>query len=128
MTVHENSGRHAITRILVAKKFGAKKNSPVASLIECELETGRTHQIRVHLKHTGFGIIGDKVYRVGRHKNLRLKEDMGNYILNFERQALHASTLGFCHPKTKEWLSFSSKLPDDMTELSRRLESFSKNA
>ncbi len=128
MTVHENSGRHAITRILVAKAFGTKTNRSFASLIECELETGRTHQIRVHLKHVGFGIIGDKVYRAGRSRNLQLEDDIGNYILNFNRQALHASTLGFYHPKSNEWLSFSSKLPNDMAELSFWLERFSKNA
>lgn len=87
-----------------------------AALVECRLETGRTHQIRVHMASIGHPLLGDPVYgRSGRTHGKLLKE------LGFERQALHAAELGFTHPVTKSRLSFSSPLPPDMQELKRTL-------
>ena len=107
------SGRHAVTRARVVESFGAE----AVSLVDCWLETGRTHQIRVHMAHAGHGLIGDQTYG-GRHKVpaklLGAAADMANA---FPRQALHAATLGFIHPVTGEALEFSSPLPPDMAGL-----------
>jgi len=87
-----------------------------AALVECRLETGRTHQVRVHMASLGHPLLGDPVYgRSGRTHGKLLNE------LNFERQALHATELGFTHPVTKHRLSFSSAMPPDMQELFNRL-------
>lgn len=87
-----------------------------AALIECRLETGRTHQVRVHLTSIGHPLLGDPVYG-------RLRKIHGNVLkeLGFQRQALHAAQLGFTHPVTKNRLSFSSAMPPDMQELKRAL-------
>ena len=83
-----------------------------AALIECRLETGRTHQVRVHMASIGHPLLGDPVYgRSGKTHGKLLKE------LQFQRQALHAAELGFTHPVTKRRLSFSSPMPPDMQEL-----------
>jgi 23S rRNA pseudouridine1911/1915/1917 synthase len=83
-----------------------------SALVECRLETGRTHQVRVHMASIGHPLIGDPVYgRSGKSHWKLLKE------LKFERQALHAAELGFTHPVTKHRLSFSSPMPPDMQEL-----------
>ncbi len=87
-----------------------------AALIECRLETGRTHQVRVHMASIGHALLGDPVYgRAGKTHGKVLKE------LGFDRQALHAAELGFTHPVTKDKLSFSSPLPPDIQELKRAL-------
>ncbi len=87
-----------------------------AALIECRLETGRTHQVRVHMASIGHALLGDPVYgRAGKTHGKVLKE------LGFDRQALHAAELGFTHPVTKNKLSFSSPLPPDIQELKRAL-------
>ena len=108
-------GRHAVTRVRVIACYG---NPVAASLIECWLETGRTHQIRVHLAHTGHGLIGDPVY--GRRQKLSSKAVSPAAIAvinNFSRQALHASTLGFVHPINKYKLRFQAPLPADIKNL-----------
>lgn len=102
-------GRHAVTRMKVIRAFQA------AALVECRLETGRTHQIRVHMAHIGHGLIGDPVY--GGRRKLPLSAAGAESAAAFSRQALHAATLGFEHPRTKEWVSFESPLPQDMAEL-----------
>jgi len=87
-----------------------------AALVECRLETGRTHQVRVHMASIGHPLLGDPVYgRSGKAHGKVLKE------LGFERQALHAAQLGFIHPVTKHRLSFSSPMPPDMQELMQAL-------
>ena len=104
--VEGGRGKHAIThwrRLDVLRE---------AALVECKLETGRTHQVRVHMASIGHPLIGDPVYgRSGRTHGKLLKE------LGFHRQALHAAELGFTHPVTKHRLSFSSPMPRDMQEL-----------
>ncbi|SMX33543.1 Ribosomal large subunit pseudouridine synthase D [Actibacterium lipolyticum] len=110
-----HGGRHAVTRARILEAFG---KPPVASLIECWLETGRTHQIRVHMAHAGFGLIGDQTYG-GRRKLAEKSVGQAGAAAaaSFPRQALHAATLGFIHPETGEELSFEAPLPDDMSQL-----------
>ncbi len=112
--VWDGQGRHAVTRARVLDSFGGG----VASLIECWLETGRTHQIRVHMAHAGHGLLGDQTY--GGKRRLSPKavgEDAAAMGNDFPRQALHAATLGFDHPVTGEHLEFAAELPPDMTAL-----------
>ena len=112
-------GRHAVTRARVVEAFG---EPPAAALIDCWLETGRTHQIRVHLAHAGHGLIGDPVYGGRRRLSVRaLGEAAAAAAGAFPRQALHAATLGFVHPVTGESLRFESALPADMAGLVARL-------
>jgi 23S rRNA pseudouridine1911/1915/1917 synthase len=87
-----------------------------AALVECRLETGRTHQVRVHMTSLGHPLLGDPVYGRGKITH----RDILNQ-LDFSRQALHAETLGFQHPVTKQSLSFKSAIPADMQELFRAL-------
>ncbi len=114
------AGRHAITNYKCLAHFGQQKSSPIgtpaAALVECRLETGRTHQIRVHLAHIGCPVLDDPVY--GKHRGYRkLRRPDGEAAPTIGRQALHACKLGFVHPITKENLYFESPLPDDMQEL-----------
>ena len=108
-------GRHAVTRARMLESFGTP---PSAMLVECRLETGRTHQIRVHLAHAGLGLIGDPVYGGARRPSARaLGEGASAAAAAFPRQALHAAELGFRHPVSDRWLSFESPLPPDMAGL-----------
>lgn len=107
-----NAGRHAITRLKVIEDFGN------AALLDCWLETGRTHQIRVHLAHAGHGLIGDATYGGRRLIAARsLSPEAQAAVKAFPRQALHAATLGFRHPASGEHLAFSAAMPDDMGAL-----------
>ena len=108
-------GRHAVTRVRVIDTFGA----PAAvALVECWLETGRTHQIRVHMAHAGHGLVGDPVYG-GRRKlaDRALNAQAAGMVAAFPRQALHAAILGFEHPVTGETMRFEAPLPPDFAEL-----------
>ena len=116
MTLVENGGKHAVTHYKTIKTFGT-----YASLVKCNLETGRTHQIRVHLSSKGCALIGDKVYIKSHKSALKIPESAKNLINTFPRHALHAATLGFVHPITKEYLEFSSELPDDFQNLLNNL-------
>ena len=108
-------GKHAITRARVIEVFGAP---PQVSLVECRLETGRTHQIRVHMAHAGHGLIGDPVYG-GRRKVAKgaLPDAAMVRLEGFDRQALHAAVLGFEHPVSGETIRFEAALPQDMDDL-----------
>ena len=112
MALVENGGKHAVTHYKTIETFGT-----YASLVQCNLETGRTHQIRVHLSSKGCALIGDKVYIKSHKSGLRMPESAKNLINSFSRQALHAATLGFIHPVTKQQLQFSSPLPNDFQNL-----------
>ncbi|WP_289043560.1 RluA family pseudouridine synthase [uncultured Aliiroseovarius sp.] len=110
-----SGGRHAITRARVIEVFG---DPAQAAMIECWLETGRTHQIRVHMAHAGHGLIGDATYGGKRKLNVKAIGEAGAQAArNFPRQALHAATLGFEHPVTGENLRFDAPLPADMVAL-----------
>jgi 23S rRNA pseudouridine1911/1915/1917 synthase len=108
-------GRHAVTRARTLERFGTP---PVLALMECWLETGRTHQIRVHLTHAGHGLIGDPTYG-GRRKLLSnaLATRAAEAVESFDRQALHAAVLGFEHPVAGGTLRFEAPLPADMAGL-----------
>jgi len=108
----DEHGKHAVTHYKVLERFG------YVTLVECKLETGRTHQIRVHLKHIGHPLFNDDAY--GGDKILKgttftkYKQFIENCFELLPRQALHAKTLGFIHPSTKKKMFFESELPDDM--------------
>ncbi|MGE0669273.1 MAG: RluA family pseudouridine synthase [Sphingomonadales bacterium] len=112
-------GKHAVTHYSVEAVFGDPL-APVASLIECRLETGRTHQIRVHMAHIGHTVIGDPMYGAGRRAR-GLTAEAQEFLRTFRRQALHAGVLGFEHPVTGCVLNFTSELPSDMDALTRVL-------
>ncbi len=117
MAVVASGGRHAVTRVRVDARFGPAAR-PVAALVRCRLETGRTHQIRVHLAHIGHALIGDPVY--GRPRSIAkdvFSPETVEALRRFPRQALHAERLGFRHPVTGETLSFFSDAPEDMNKL-----------
>tara|TARA_B100001057_G_scaffold341998_1_gene342882 strand:- start:5594 stop:6574 length:981 start_codon:yes stop_codon:yes gene_type:complete len=121
MTVSDINGKKAVTNYKTVKVFNIK-NIPKISLIECELETGRTHQIRVHLKYKGTSLLGDKQY--GK-KNMKFKKINNEFFLRLNKlsgQALHAKTLEFIHPSTKKWMSFNSDLPDSFKKILNLLE------
>lgn len=102
--VQQGEGKHAVTHWRVVRRLAG------ASLVEARLETGRTHQVRVHMASIGHPLVGDPVY--GRGAALALGAAHG-----FSRQALHAATLGFTHPVSGEWLAFEAPLPADMAAL-----------
>lgn len=102
MTVTDKNSKHAITHFVVKERFNGY------SLVECKLETGRTHQIRVHMQYIDHPLVGDPLY--GARKSLEI-----------DGQALHAKTLGFKHPRTGEYLEFDSELPEDMVKLIEEL-------
>ena len=121
MTNDDFKGKKAITNYSVIKVFN-KKNIPKLSLVEFELETGRTHQIRVHMIYKGTSLLGDKKYL---KRNMRFKKIDKNFelILNeFKGQVLHAHTLGFIHPRNLKKVKYKSKLPLKFRKLLDYLE------
>ncbi len=108
--VGDGKGKPAMTHYTVKEVLDG------SALVECQLETGRTHQVRVHMSHIGYSLIGDPLYGVRRKSLLSRRKD-----IQFGRQALHAATLGFIHPISEEKLMFSIDLPDDMQTLFMKL-------
>ena len=122
MAVREG-GRHAVTHWEIVESFNAPDGKPVAALLACELETGRTHQIRLHLAHIGHPLMGDSVY--GPHfktKAVRLGPQSQSALTALGRQALHAYLLALEHPKTGAILEWNSDLPDDLSLLQETLK------
>jgi 23S rRNA pseudouridine1911/1915/1917 synthase len=116
--VPEERGRRAVTHWRLEQTFGP------ASLVCCRLETGRTHQIRVHLAHIGHPLLGDSVYGAGfKTKAAQLSDEAKSALTRLGRQALHAAKLGFVHPITSEELLFESPLPADLSGLISALRS-----
>jgi 23S rRNA pseudouridine1911/1915/1917 synthase len=119
MAIVPSGGKNAITHYEVIENY---KNA--ASLVKCQLETGRTHQIRVHLSSLGCNLIGDDVYVKAKKTSVMLPEPLKSYVNNFNRQALHAYSLGFVHPKTQKYLHFEADFPKDMQELLAKLRTY----
>tara|TARA_B100001093_G_C26841719_1_gene1020870 strand:- start:1204 stop:2265 length:1062 start_codon:yes stop_codon:yes gene_type:complete len=120
----EDYGKHAVTHYKVLECFG------YVTLVECRLETGRTHQIRAHFKHIGHPLFNDNEY--GGDKVLRgttfskYKQFVQNCFKVMPRQALHAKSLGFKHPKNEEWVQFDSDMPQDFSDVLERWRNYTK--
>lgn len=118
-------GKHAITHYKVVERFG------YVTLVQCKLETGRTHQIRVHMQHIKHPLFNDNEY--GGDKILKgttftkYKQFVENCFMTCPRQALHAKSLGFIHPVTQKKMFFDSELPDDMQQLIEKWRNYAKN-
>ncbi len=127
MVVGEDHGREAITHYTVIERFppllrGGEETEALASLVECRLETGRTHQIRVHMSHLGHPLLGDQLYGSGfATKASRLPEAAREALTALGRQALHAAVLGFEHPVTGEEMLFESEPPVEFANLQAAL-------
>ncbi|PLW75204.1 RluA family pseudouridine synthase [Cohaesibacter celericrescens] len=120
--VLKEGGRQAITHYQVMEEFGTD-GDVCATRVECRLETGRTHQIRVHMAHIGHPLIGDPEYGQGFKSKLNtLPEDLARNIEKRKRQALHAGLLGFAHPVTGEELVFESEMPKDLMKIMEALQ------
>ena len=118
-----DDAREAITHYEVMERYHEKPDATcLASLVECRLETGRTHQIRVHMAHIGHPLIGDPEYGAAFRTKANLLPDEAKAVVNrFPRQALHAFLLSFEHPRTGEVMDFETPMPDDMEELAAAL-------
>lgn len=120
MAVLANGGKPAVTHYQTIARYTMKKEAkPLVSVVSCKLETGRTHQIRVHLSHKGNALLGDPSYGSTTRHRLRgaISGELEERLLQFARQALHASAIAFIHPRSGKTLSFNCNLPGDMNEL-----------
>ena len=125
MTVSNSKGKKAITNYQTIELF-ENKNIPTLSLLECKLETGRTHQIRVHMNYLGNSIIGDDKYKKKFKKIKDIDPLLEASIINLKRQFLHAKTIGFMHPKKNKEMTFHSILPRELETILKMLRKTSK--
>ena len=125
MEVSNIKGKKAITNYETLEVF-ENKNTPTLSLLECRLETGRTHQIRVHMNYLGNSIVGDDKYKKKFKKLKNIDKDLEKLLVGLDRQFLHAKKLGFIHPKKKEELVFTSILPHELEIILKRLRNTTK--
>jgi 23S rRNA pseudouridine1911/1915/1917 synthase len=125
MEVSNSKGKRAITNYKTIEVFENDK-TPTLSLVECRLETGRTHQIRVHMTHLGNSIMGDGKYKKKYKKLKNVDTKLENLIYKLDRQFLHAKTIGFIHPKTKVEMIFSSILPQELENILKLLRNTNK--
>jgi len=125
MEVSSSKGKRAITNYKTLEIFENDK-TPTLSLVECKLETGRTHQIRVHMTHMGNSIMGDGKYKKKYKKLKNIDTNLEKLIFKLDRQFLHAKILGFIHPKTNEEMIFSSILPHDLENILKLLRNTNK--
>ena len=116
MEVSRVKGKKAITNYITLQVF-ENKNTPTLSLVECKLETGRTHQIRVHMNYLGHSIIGDDKYKKRFKRIKNIEPELEKNLMNINRQFLHAKTLGFIHPKKNEEMIFNSNLPQELEKI-----------
>ena len=116
MSVTEITGKKSVTNYKTLKVFNIK-DIPKISFVECKLETGRTHQIRVHMAYKGNSLLGDQQYGKKNLKFKKINEDFEDKIKILNRQALHAKNLGFIHPSSKKIINFESKLPKDFKKI-----------
>ena len=125
MEVSGNRGKKAITNYKTIEVF-ENKNTPTLSLVECQLETGRTHQIRVHMNYLGNSIVGDDKYKKRIKKIKNVDPLLEKNLKNLNRQFLHAKTIGFIHPKKKKEMSYNSILPKELEKILKILRNSSK--
>ncbi len=125
MEVSNIKGKRAITNYKTIEVF-ENKNTPTLSLIECELETGRTHQIRVHMNYLGNSIVGDDKYKKKFKKIKNIDSKLEKKLINLNRQFLHAQTIGFIHPKKNKEMIFNSILPQDLEIILKMLRNTNK--
>jgi 23S rRNA pseudouridine1911/1915/1917 synthase len=125
MEVSSSKGKRAITNYKTIEVYENDK-TPTLSLVECKLETGRTHQIRVHMTHMGNSIVGDDKYKKKYKKLKNIDIKLESSISDLNIQFLHAKTLGFIHPRTKKELIFSSILPQELEKIVQLLRNTSK--
>jgi 23S rRNA pseudouridine1911/1915/1917 synthase len=117
-----SDGREAVTHWEVLERYAGPDGKPVASLLACRLETGRTHQVRVHLAHIGHPLLGDAAYGAGfKTRASRLSPEAAEALAGLGRQALHAYLLAVAHPTTGQPLEFHSELPADLARLRHSL-------
>ena len=121
MEVSSKKGKKAIITNYNTLEIFENDKIPTFSLVECKLETGRTHQIRVHLSYKGNNILGDKKYKKKYKKIINIDPELEKLITKINRQFLHAKIIGFKHPKNNERLEFTSKLPNDLEEILKKL-------
>jgi|TARA_B100000745_G_scaffold210298_1_gene139239 23S rRNA pseudouridine1911/1915/1917 synthase len=125
MEVGISKGKKAITNYKTLEVFENDK-TPTFSFVECKLETGRTHQIRVHMSYKGNNILGDKKYKKKFKKFKNIDPGLEKSILELDRQFLHAKVIGFTHPTTRKELEFTSNLPQDLDKIVKKLRNTSK--
>ena len=125
MEVSNTKGKKAITNYKTIEVF-ENKNTPTLSFLECKLETGRTHQIRVHMNYLGNSIVGDDKYKKKFKKINSIDPLLEKNIMNLNRQFLHAKTIGFIHPKNKKEMIFNSILPKELEIILKMLRNTSK--
>jgi len=125
MEVGSTKGKIAITNYKTLEVFENNK-TPTLSLVECKLETGRTHQIRVHMSYKGNNILADKKYKKKFKKFKNIDSKLENLLLKLDRQYLHAKTLGFTHPVNGKVVEFSSFLPQELENILKMLRKLNK--
>ena len=125
MEVGITKGKKAVTNYKTLDVFENKK-IPTLSFVECTLETGRTHQIRVHMSYKGNNILGDKKYKKKYKKFKNIDQNLEKAILKLDRQFLHAKTLGFIHPASGKEIEFSSFLPRELENILKMLRKLNK--
>ena len=125
MEVSNTKGKRAITNYRTIETF-ENKNTPTLSLLECKLETGRTHQIRVHMNYMGNSIVGDDKYKKKFKKIKNIDKSLEKNLINLNRQFLHAKTIGFIHPKKNQEMIFDSNLPQELEIILKMLRKASK--
>ena len=125
MEVGNTTGKNAVTNYKTLEIFENNK-TPTFSFVECELETGRTHQIRVHMSHKGNNILGDKKYKKKFKKFKNIDTELEKLVLGMNRQFLHAKIIGFVHPTTGKQMEFSSFLPQELEIVLKKLKKLNK--